>query len=124
MGYIPKVKPWADGAVQCDFCGGLGCEVCHGRGWVARESGNGRLCARDGCFVHLRPDQVEAYCGIQCFAEDRLVSQTCTVTVNAILPRDRLILEQFLQHIRAFGGGHSGHHSAIIAGTNVSAMEM
>lgn len=121
---IPKVKPWPERAVQCDFCGGDGCDVCHGRGWVARESGNGRLCAHKGCFVHLRPDQVEVYCSIRCATEDCLMFQTCTVTINAILPRDKLLLEQFLQHIRDFDANHPGCHFSNIASTNLPVVEM
>jgi hypothetical protein len=50
--------------------------------------------------------------------------ETFTVTINAILPHEKRLLELFLQHIRDFDVIHPGCHFSIVASTNLSVGEM
>ncbi len=67
---IPKDKNYPDDAVQCDSCGGFGCEVCRKKGWVPKGDLRGRLCERRGCEKPIPPWQVAIYCSDECAWED------------------------------------------------------
>jgi len=83
---IPRVKPWPEGAGQCDLCGGLGCRHCDGRGWfppplatqptlaaLTPESPDWdpvRRCMNAACRKILRPDWVAVYCSNECAYAD------------------------------------------------------
>lgn len=68
---IPKVKDFPDNSVQCNKCGGHGCDVCEERGWLTpRTHPAGRQCYRDGCNKPIPPDQVAVYCSNECAKED------------------------------------------------------
>jgi len=67
---IPKVKPWPEGAVQCDDCGGNGCGTCGDNGWLDKEHPKGRKCLRGDCPNLLVPDHYAVYCSNECAWED------------------------------------------------------
>lgn len=67
---IPKEKGHPTDAVQCDDCGGHGCEACEGRGWQPKGHAKGRICARSGCENPLPPSQIAVYCSDNCAFRD------------------------------------------------------
>lgn len=67
---IPRVKPWPTDAVQCNDCGGRGCETCEKRGWLTKGHVRGRYCHRDVCSKPIPPDQVAIYCSNDCACRD------------------------------------------------------
>ncbi len=69
---IPKDKKYPTDAVQCDACGGCGCETCDNRGWFTpRIHPQGRRCRNATCARPLTPNQVAVYCSNDCALEDR-----------------------------------------------------
>lgn len=68
---IPKDKSYPPDSVQCDECGGHGCEKCGERGWFTPSTHPlGRKCYRDGCTVAIPPAQVAVYCSYECADSD------------------------------------------------------
>ncbi|KKW43679.1 MAG: hypothetical protein UY97_C0005G0020 [Parcubacteria group bacterium GW2011_GWB1_57_6] len=68
---IPKDKNYPPDSVQCDPCGGHGCEVCLGRGWlVPQNHPAGRHCMNGACDVPLSPAHLAVYCSNQCALDD------------------------------------------------------
>ena len=67
---IPKDKNHPADAVQCDGCGGWGCQVCGERGWLLRGHASGRKCHRDACPQMIPPWQVAVYCSNECAIKD------------------------------------------------------
>lgn len=67
---IPHDKSYPPDAVQCDQCGGWGCEVCEGNGWLPAGHARGRKCHRDGCDNPIPPSQVAVYCSNECAIKD------------------------------------------------------
>lgn len=66
---IPKDKNYPPDSVQCDKCGGLGCSVCEGRGWLTPGSHpNGKRCYH--CGAPLHPAHTAVYCSSQCAEDD------------------------------------------------------
>lgn len=64
---IPKDKNYPADSVQCDSCGGLGCETCEQRGWFTpSDHPAGRKCYRDACDNPIPPGQVAVYCSDDC----------------------------------------------------------
>jgi len=63
---IPKDKAYPADAVQCDACGGLGCEACDNKGWLPAGHPKGRRCAREACRNPIPPPQWAVYCSTQC----------------------------------------------------------
>jgi len=63
---IPKDKDYPADAVQCDGCGGNGCEHCADKGWVPSHSPWGRYCRHPDCPAPIPPSQVAVYCSNQC----------------------------------------------------------
>lgn len=55
-----------EGVGQCDACGGEGCLVCHGTGYVGADSPKARRCHLDGCENVIPPDQEAVYCSTGC----------------------------------------------------------
>lgn len=67
---IPADKDYPANAVQCDGCGGHGCEVCKKKGWLPAGHRLGRLCHRKGCGTFIRPAHVAVYCSDACALQD------------------------------------------------------
>lgn len=67
---IPKDKNYPPAAAQCDGCGGNGCAICSGRGWLARSHPRARRCERNGCRNFIPPAQIAVYCSVACAAAD------------------------------------------------------
>ena len=68
---IPKDKNYPVDSVQCDGCGGYGCQVCNGRGWLTpKDHPNGRRCRNSACNKPLDPAHVAVYCNDQCALDD------------------------------------------------------
>lgn len=63
---IPKHKGYPATAGQCDGCGGHGCSVCDGKGWLPAGHPRIRKCERAQCDHVIPPDQVAVYCSNQC----------------------------------------------------------
>lgn len=64
---IPKDKSYPKDSVQCDNCGGNGCNTCDQKGWhVPSSHPKGRHCAREGCDNPLHPTQIAVYCSDDC----------------------------------------------------------
>lgn len=63
---IPVDKGFPADAVQCDGCGGHGCECCDKKGWLPAGHRNGRTCYRDGCNNPIPPVQAAVYCSDKC----------------------------------------------------------
>lgn len=68
---IPKDKSFPPDAVQCDMCGGHGCQTCQEKGWLPKGHRDGRTCERPGCDKPISPAQVAVYCSNECAYEDR-----------------------------------------------------
>ena len=67
---IPRDKTHPDDAVQCNGCGGHGCETCEERGWLPKGHPNGRTCYREECNNPIPPSQVAVYCSNECATAD------------------------------------------------------
>lgn len=63
---IPKDKNYPIGSVQCDGCGGNGCDVCGDRGWLPRDHPKVRRCANADYNKPLDPAHVAIYCSNKC----------------------------------------------------------
>lgn len=70
LGRIPKNKDWPSDAGQCDGCGGHGCGICEGKGWLPKGHVKIRLCENEACAKPLPPSHVAVYCSNQCAADD------------------------------------------------------
>ena len=68
---IPKDKNYPADSVQCDGCGGHGCETCGDRGWLTPLGhSRGRRCENGACGAPLDPGHVAVYCSNRCAADD------------------------------------------------------
>ena len=68
---IPKDKNYPADSVQCNNCGGWGCEICNNRGWFSPVGHpKRRQCEREGCDNPIPPAQVAVYCSNECALED------------------------------------------------------
>jgi hypothetical protein len=67
---IPKDPNYPFDAVQCDGCGGHGCEKCKQRGWFTMANGWTRRCWRDACRKPLHPAELAIYCSVACALAD------------------------------------------------------
>ncbi len=68
---IPKDKTYPIDSVQCNNCGGLGCRICDGKGWLTPKGhSSGRKCANPSCNEPLHPTHVAIYCSNQCALDD------------------------------------------------------
>lgn len=68
---IPKDKGYPTNSVQCDGCGGHGCEACASKGWlIPNTHQGGRRCMNDSCKKPLHPAHVAVYCSNQCALDD------------------------------------------------------
>lgn len=68
---IPKDKNYPPDSVQCNLCGGYGCQVCSDRGWlVPQNHPAGRRCMREACDAPLPPAHTGVYCSNQCALDD------------------------------------------------------
>lgn len=75
---IPRDKNYTPPAGQCDGCGGNGCSICNGRGWLPMDHPSVRRCAYGDCgLLHgvetrrvLPPEQVAVYCSNECAYAD------------------------------------------------------
>lgn len=64
---IPKDPNYPHNAVQCNNCGGNGCEVCEDRGWLTpADHSGGRRCYRSACDKPILPTQFTVYCSDEC----------------------------------------------------------
>jgi hypothetical protein len=70
MWNIPKVKIYPVDAIQCNECGGHGCQICNDRGWLPKDHPQGRRCERTACLNPIAPDSVAVYCSNRCAALD------------------------------------------------------
>lgn len=70
---IPKDKNFPENSVQCDNCGGHGCDRCIQKGWLTpKDNPFGRWCERSGCLNTIRPDNVAVYCSNRCASLDAI----------------------------------------------------
>lgn len=68
---IPKDKSYPLDSVQCDTCGGNGCEQCDDKGWFTPSTHpSGRRCAKPGCDKPIPPNHIAVYCSSRCASED------------------------------------------------------
>ncbi|OGN07460.1 MAG: hypothetical protein A2669_01955 [Candidatus Yanofskybacteria bacterium RIFCSPHIGHO2_01_FULL_48_25b] len=67
---IPNDKGFPADVVQCDGCGGLGCQTCENKGWLPAGHPRGRTCAYESCGNPIPPGQVAVYCSNDCAFED------------------------------------------------------
>ena len=68
---IPKDKNYPDDSVQCDDCGGHGCQTCDDKGWlIPRDHPSGRKCMYTACSKPLDPSLVAVYCSNECASAD------------------------------------------------------
>jgi len=67
---IPRDKSYPADAVQCDGCGGHGCDTCAGQGWLPAGHASGRVCLNPGCGKPLHPTFMPVYCSNDCAFED------------------------------------------------------
>lgn len=68
---IPKDKNYTADAVQCDHCGGHGCEDCEQKGWLTpSDHRDGRRCGHILCNKPLAPNHIAVYCSNECAFED------------------------------------------------------
>ena len=68
---IPRDKTYPANSVQCDGCGGNGCQICDGKGWLTpRDHPKGRKCENPVCRQPLHPAHVAVYCSNECAADD------------------------------------------------------
>jgi hypothetical protein len=68
---IPKDKSYPADSVQCNECGGYGCEVCNGRGWLTpKNHPKGRRCENPFCDNPIPPAHLAIHCSNKCALED------------------------------------------------------
>ena len=68
---IPKNKDFPEDSVQCDGCGGIGCQLCDNKGWLTpKDNPNGRRCNNPSCNKPLPPGHIAVYCSNQCATDD------------------------------------------------------
>lgn len=68
---VPKDTSYPSDSVQCDKCGGLGCQVCDDKGWLFPKTNPlGRRCENPGCHNPLHPASTAVYCSKRCASED------------------------------------------------------
>lgn len=68
---VPKDKAYPVDSVQCDKCGGYGCQVCDDRGWlIPKNHPGGRRCANSACNKPLHPTHIAVYCSNKCALDD------------------------------------------------------
>ena len=68
---IPKDKNFPVESVQCDGCGGWGCELCSDKGWLTpKDHPKGRRCANPVCKKPLPPTSIAVYCSKECALAD------------------------------------------------------
>jgi len=68
---IPKDKTYPINSVQCNGCGGNGCQACNNRGWlIPKNHPNGRRCMNSVCNKPLHPTHVAVYCSNGCALND------------------------------------------------------
>lgn len=67
---LPRDKSYPNDAVQCDGCGGRGCNVCDHKGWLPHGHPKGRKCHRDECPNPIPPSQIAVYCSNTCALAD------------------------------------------------------
>lgn len=66
---VPKNRDYPENSVQCDGCGGWGCEKCGDNGWLTPVTHpGGRRCGN--CNKPLAPGHWAVYCSNECAAED------------------------------------------------------
>ena len=64
---IPQDKTFPRDSVQCDLCGGQGCEVCDQKGWFTpADHPYGRVCERGECPTPIHPESIAIYCTDEC----------------------------------------------------------
>jgi hypothetical protein len=69
---VPKDKHFPLDSVQCDSCGGNGCDVCGDKGWLTPANHPiGRRCEYAGCNMPLAPYSVSVYCSNVCADDDK-----------------------------------------------------
>lgn len=77
-GSLPRDKIFPLDSVQCNWCGGWGCDQCDNRGWFTpADHPKGRRCHYELCMRGAKktpkpipPDQVAVYCCDECTSED------------------------------------------------------
>lgn len=68
---IPKDKNYPENSVQCNGCGGFGCQICDDKGWLTpKDHPNGRRCSYIRCNKPLHPTQFAVYCLNKCALAD------------------------------------------------------
>ena len=68
---IPRDKNYPTDSVQCNNCGGWGCEECDNKGWFTPKTHPlGRRCERKDCDNPIPPDQWAVYCSNTCARMD------------------------------------------------------
>jgi len=67
---IPRDKNYPADAVQCDDCGGHGCDTCEHKGWLPKDHPKGRKCYREECSNPIPPEQTAVYCSNKCALDD------------------------------------------------------
>lgn len=67
---IPKDKNFPKDAVQCDGCGGQGCQICDDKGWLPHDHPKGRRCENKNCKESIPPEWYPVYCSDKCAAND------------------------------------------------------
>ncbi len=68
---IPADKNYPQDSVQCNDCGGHGCDTCQNKGWhTPKNHPKGRRCEYDKCNKPLSPDHVALYCSNECAYKD------------------------------------------------------
>ena len=68
---IPKDKNFPADCVQCNECGGNGCQICDDRGWFVPENHpQGRRCRYLECNKPLHPTHIAVYCSNECANDD------------------------------------------------------
>lgn len=71
LNQIPQIKEFPLNSVQCNNCGGRGCNICQGKGWLTpRAHTQGRRCAYKRCREPLAPNHIAVYCQNQCAFDD------------------------------------------------------
>lgn len=67
---IPRDEHYPNDAVQCDGCGGYGCQLCKNKGWLPCGHEDGRICYLKKCNNTIPPSRVAVYCSNECATED------------------------------------------------------
>lgn len=68
---IPRDKKYPVDSVQCDSCGGFGCQTCGNKGWLTPASNPaGRRCLNPPCNEPILPAHPAVYCSNHCALDD------------------------------------------------------